>query len=107
MVQLWEKVMRAVVQHGTGGPEVLRVEERPSPQRRPGQVLIRTEAIAVPLYETQIRAGRFPAVGDPGHEAAGVITEADDPALVGRRVVVMSFAGGAYAEYLAIDDFTP
>lgn len=101
--------MRAVIQRGTGAPEVLRVEEWPVPERRQGQVLIRTEAIGVPFYETQLRAGVFPGTGEPavpGFESAGVVTEADDPALVGRRVVSMSYTGGASAEFATSSDFT-
>ena len=33
--------MRAVIQYGTGGPDVLKLENRPRPQRQPGEVLIR------------------------------------------------------------------
>jgi len=101
--------MRAVVQHGTGGPEVLKVEERPEPQRQRGEVLVRTEAIGVPFYETQVRSGLAPAGPEPtifGHEAAGIVLEADDPALRGRRVVTMSFTGGAYAEVVAAGQYT-
>jgi NADPH2:quinone reductase len=99
--------MRAVVQHGTGGPEVLKVEERPQPERGDGEVLIRVEAISVPFYETQLRAGMLPG-GEPavfGHETAGVVIEADDPALLGRRVVSMSYVGGAYAEVVATSQY--
>lgn len=100
--------MRAVVQHGSGGPEVLKVEDRPEPTRNPGEVLVRTEAIGVPFYETQLRSGLLPA-GEPaifGHEAAGIVVEADDPALPGRRVVTMSYTGGAYAEVVAASQYT-
>ncbi|WP_158264114.1 quinone oxidoreductase family protein [Amycolatopsis sp. CA-126428] len=101
--------MRAVVQHGTGGPDVLEVEERPEPTRNPGEVLIRTEAIGVPFYETQMRAGLIPAGPAPavfGHEAAGIVVEADDPSLPGKRVVTMSYTGGAYAEFVAASQYT-
>lgn len=80
------------------------------PRREEGQVLIRNEAIAVPFYETQLRAGLLPGSGEPavpGFESAGVVTEADDPALVGRRVVSMTYAGGASAEFVVSNDFTP
>jgi NADPH2:quinone reductase len=100
--------MRAVVQHGTGGPEVLKLEERPEPERGEGEVLIRVEAIAVPFYETQLRSGMLPS-GEPavfGHEAVGVVVEADDQKLVGRRVVSMSYVGGAYAEVVATSQYT-
>ncbi len=101
--------MRAVVQDGTGGPEVLKVEERPVPARRNGEVLIRTEAIGVPFYETQMRSGLIPAGPAPaifGHEAAGIVVEADDRSLRGKRVVTMSFTGGAYAEFVAASEYT-
>ncbi|MEA5359696.1 zinc-binding dehydrogenase [Amycolatopsis sp., V23-08] len=100
--------MRAVVQHGTGGPEVLKVEERPVPERGEGEVLIRVEAISVPFYETQLRSGMLPG-GEPslfGHEAVGVVVEADDENLVGRRVASMSYVGGAYAEFVAASQYT-
>jgi NADPH:quinone reductase-like Zn-dependent oxidoreductase len=102
--------MRAVVQYGSGGPDVLQVEDRPVPARQAGEVLIRVEAVSVPFYETQVRSGRFPAGDEPsvfGHEAAGTVIEADDPALIGRRVAAMSFAGGAYAEFVAASRYTP
>ncbi|MEV6876269.1 zinc-binding dehydrogenase [Amycolatopsis sp. NPDC051128] len=101
--------MQAVVQYGTGGPEVLKVEERPTPRRQTGEVLIRVEAIAVPFYETQLRSGLLPASSEPtvfGHEAAGIVIEADDETLHGRRVVTMSFTGGAYAEVVAASQYT-
>ena len=101
--------MRAVVRHGTGGPDVLKVEDRPEPERQSGEVLVRVEAIAVPFYETQLRAGLFPLGSEPeifGHEAAGTVFDADDQALVGRRVVIMSFTGGAYAEVVAASQYT-
>ncbi|MEU4249571.1 zinc-binding dehydrogenase [Amycolatopsis sp. NPDC026612] len=101
--------MRAVVQYGTGGPEVLKVEERPVPARGNGEVLIRTEAIGVPFYETQLRSGLMPAGPVPaifGHEAAGIVVEADDPSLHGKRVVSVSFTGGAYAEVVAASQYT-
>ncbi len=100
--------MRAVVQYGTGGPEVLKVEDRPEPTRNPGEVLIRTEAIGVPFYETQLRSGLIPA-GPPavfGHEAAGIVLDADDESLRGQRVVTVSYTGGAYAELVTASQYT-
>ncbi|MGW3964368.1 quinone oxidoreductase family protein [Amycolatopsis sp. NPDC005003] len=101
--------MRAVVQYGTGGPDVLKVEDRPEPARKPGEVLVRTEAIGVPFYETQLRSGQFGAAAEPaifGHEAAGTVLEADDETLRGRKVVTMSYTGGAYAEVVAAGQYT-
>lgn len=96
--------MRAVLLTAQGGPEVLELTEVPVPQRKTGEVLIKVEAAAVPFYEIQLRSGLLPVGELPsvfGHEAAGEIVEADDAALVGKRVVVMTM-GGAYAEFLAV-----
>jgi NADPH:quinone reductase-like Zn-dependent oxidoreductase len=96
--------MRAVRIYRSGGPEELKPEEVPVPKVGPGELLVRVEAIGVPYYEIQLRAGVFPAPDAwPevfGHEAAGTVVEAEDAAMVGRRVVAMSMTGGAYAEYL-------
>ena len=101
--------MRAIMMHEAGGPEVLKLTDVPEPAAGPGQVLIRTEAIGVSYTEASLRAGGFPMpVPLPvvyGVEAAGVVTETGegtDPALAGRRVVVLSTAMGCYAEYVAV-----
>jgi NADPH:quinone reductase len=101
--------MRAIMLHETGGPEVLTLAEVPEPVAGPGQVVIRTEAIGVSYTEASLRAGGYPMpVPLPavyGVEAAGVVTETGeeaDPALAGRRVVVLSTAMGCYAEYVAV-----
>src|ERR1700733_7695954 len=101
--------MRAVVMHEPGGPEVLQLEEVPVPVTGAGQVLIRAEAIGVSYSEIPMRAGVFPPPAPLpltfGLEAAGVVTaigSGADPALQGRRVVVLSTTFGAYAEYLAV-----
>lgn len=101
--------MRAIMVHETGGPEVLTLTEVPEPAAGPGQVVIRTEAIGVSYTEASLRAGAYPMpVPLPavyGVEAAGVVTatgDGVDPALAGRRVVVLSTAMGCYAEYVAV-----
>jgi NADPH:quinone reductase len=101
--------MRAIVMHEPGGPGVLRPEEVPDPVAGPGQMLIQAEAIGVSYSELAMRAGLYPPPAPLpltfGFEAAGVVTATGpgaDPALRGRRVVVLSTAFGAYAEYLAV-----
>ncbi|WP_432871107.1 quinone oxidoreductase family protein [Microbispora rosea] len=104
--------MRAIVLHESGGPEVLRLEEVPTPTAGPGQVLVRTEAVGVGYADTLLRGGAFPFPSPLpavfGFEAAGAVTEVGkgvDPSLPGARVHVMNLnaAGGAYAEYVAAD----
>jgi NADPH2:quinone reductase len=97
--------MRAVLMHETGGPEVLVLEEVPVPVPGQGQVLVRTEAIAVSTGETRMRAGVYP-MSLPrvlGAEAAGVVLAGPDPGLVGERVVMVTGGAGAYAEFVAVD----
>src|SRR5207248_1328511 len=55
--------MKAIRVHEFGGPEVLRLEEVPTPQPGPGQVLVRMHAIGVNPVETYIRAGTVRQAG--------------------------------------------
>jgi NADPH2:quinone reductase len=101
--------MRAIVMHRTGGPEVLQLEDVPTPEAGPGQLLVRTEAIGLNFFETQMRAGQLPAPAGlpavPGAEAAGTVTSVGagaDRGLVGKRVAVVTGGMGSYAEYVAV-----
>jgi NADPH2:quinone reductase len=62
-----------------GEPEVLRLEEVPTSQLSPGEVLVRMHAIGVNPVETYIRAGtyaRLPALPyTPGNDGAGVVEQ--------------------------------
>ncbi|HEX4256422.1 MAG TPA: zinc-binding dehydrogenase [Streptosporangiaceae bacterium] len=52
--------MRAAYIVGFGGPEVIRYGELPDPEPGPGQVLVRTEAVAVDHVDTFVRSGAWP-----------------------------------------------
>jgi NADPH:quinone reductase-like Zn-dependent oxidoreductase len=87
--------MKAAFITGHGGNEVVRVGEHPTPQRQPGEVLVRLHAATVnrvDLYMRDSGAGithRLPQV--MGLDGAGVVLEADpgERALaVGQRVVL-------------------
>ena len=54
--------MKAIRVNEFGGPEVLRLEEVPTPQPGPGQVLVRMHATGVNPVETYIRAGTVCAI---------------------------------------------
>lgn len=72
-------MMKAVVMHAPGGPEVLRVEQRPIPQAGPGQVLVRVEAFGLNRSELFTRQGHSPGVAFPrvlGIEAVGTVAQA-------------------------------
>src|SRR5215469_14287266 len=69
--------MRAVVLTGTGGPEVLRVQERPDPVVAPGEVQIAVRAAGINFADTMARVGLYPdAPKTPcvlGYEVAGEV----------------------------------
>jgi NADPH2:quinone reductase len=88
-------VVRAIVVHEAGGPEVLRLEEVPDPEPRPGEVLARVEAVGINHADLSRRAGgadTFPTI--LGYDAAG--RRAD----TGERVLVTG-TPGTYAELVA------
>ena len=84
--------MKAAFLTGHGGNEVVAVGERPRPQRRPGEILLRMKAATVnrvDLYMRNSGAGithRLPQI--MGVDGAGIVEEADSSALVGRSVTL-------------------
>src|SRR5690349_21342981 len=74
-----EQLMKAIRVHEFGGPEVLQLEEVPTPRPGPGQVLVRMHAIGVNPVETYIRTGTYASKPTlpytPGNEGAGVVEE--------------------------------
>ena len=54
--------MKAIRVKEFGGPEVLRLEEVPTLQPGPAQVLVRMHAIGINPVETYIRAGTVLAI---------------------------------------------
>jgi NADPH2:quinone reductase len=70
--------MRAIVVHEFGGPEVLKVEEIPTPSTAAGEVLIRVKAIGVNPVDGYIRSGayaRIPALPYVPHTDIGGTVE--------------------------------
>ena len=69
--------MRALVLSGYGGPEVLKVEERPDPPVGPGQVRIAVKAAGLNFAETMARVNLYPDAPKPpcvlGYEVAGEV----------------------------------
>src|SRR4051795_9791588 len=93
--------MRAVVLTGTGGPEVLRVQERPAPALAPGEVRIAVRAAGINFADTMARLGLYPDAPKPpcvmGYEVAGTVESVGEGATefsVGDRVVAGTRFGG-------------
>src|SRR5580704_14507949 len=69
--------MKAIRVREFGGPEVLKLEEVPTPKPAVGQVLVRIHAAGVNPYDTYMRAGAYaqkPTLPyTPGSDGAGVV----------------------------------
>ena len=72
--------MRAIQFAQTGGPEVLKLVELPTPRPGPGEILIRNQAIGVNFIDIYQRAGLYPMPlpSGLGLEAAGVVEAIGD-----------------------------
>jgi len=96
--------MRAVEIAGHGGPEVLRLVERPVPQPGSGEVLVRVAAAGVNRPDIMQRMGKYPppsgASDIPGLEISGeiVFVNTGAPWRVGQSVCAL-VTGGGYAQY--------
>jgi putative PIG3 family NAD(P)H quinone oxidoreductase len=101
--------MKAVEISRPGGPEVLTPVERPLPELKAGEVLIRVAAAGVNGPDLMQRKGLYPAPAGapdlPGLEVSGEIVAVAAPAArwsVGDQVTALT-NGGGYAEYCAVD----
>ena len=105
--------MRAAVITRPGGPEVLEVEQRPTPMPRASEVLVRVRASALNRADLAQRQGHYPAppgspADIPGLEFAGEIEALGEDAhgwREGDRVFGIT-GGGGNAEYLVADAST-
>jgi NADPH:quinone reductase-like Zn-dependent oxidoreductase len=110
LAQTSKPMMKAIVIHEYGGPEVLKYEDVPRPEPKEDQVLVRVIAAGVNPVDGMIRSGMFakyekaafPMI--PGDDIAGVVEK------VGSKITKFKpsdpvFAyiglknGGGYAEY--------
>lgn len=103
--------MKAVVIHTKGGPEVLKVEERPIPKAESGKVLIRVKAFGLNRSEMFTRQGHSPGVDFPrilGIEATGIVEDAPGGEFEKGQIVMTAMGGmgrqfdGGYAQYTMV-----
>ena len=97
--------MQAIDPEAHGGPEVLRLVERPVPKPQSGEVLIRVAAAGVNRPDVLQRKGGYPPPpGAPsimGLEVSGTVVavgEGVEDTMIGQPVCAL-IAGGGYAEY--------
>jgi NADPH:quinone reductase-like Zn-dependent oxidoreductase len=103
--------MKAAVIYEPGGPEVLKIEARPVPAPKEGEVLIRVKAFGLNRSELFTRRGPSPGVKFPrilGIEAVGVVEQAPGDEFREGEVVATAMGGmgrqfdGSYAEYTCV-----
>jgi len=100
--------MKVIEISSFGGPDVLRLAERPVPVAGVGEVLIRVAASGINRPDVLQRSGAYPpppgASDLPGLEVAGTVVGGDGQAMLaaglsaGDRVCAL-VAGGGYAEF--------
>lgn len=102
--------MKAVVFSQSGGPEVLRLEDVPSPVPGPHEVLLDVRATALNRADLLQRRGLYPpppgASDILGLECSGVVSALGAGASrfsVGARVMAL-LAGGGYAEQVVVHE---
>jgi NADPH2:quinone reductase len=103
--------MKAIIVHEYGEPEVMKLEDVPTPEPANGQVLVRIEAAGVNPVDTYMRSGNHAHAPKlpytPGKDAAGVVERIGenvtkfDP---GDRVYTAGSISGTYAEYSLCDE---
>src|SRR6266853_3453632 len=103
--------MKAAVIYEAGGPEVLKLETRPIPTPRNGEVLIRVKAFGLNRSELFTRQSHSPNVKFPrvlGIEAVGVVESAPGTEFAKGEIVATAMGGmgrqfdGGYAEFTCV-----
>src|SRR6267142_1446547 len=102
--------MRAVEISQPGGPEVLKLTERPVPQPKAHEILVKVAAAGVNRPDVLQRSGNYPVPPDasdlPGLEIAGEVVAKGSAATlwkIGDRVCALVHGGG-YAEYCTVPE---
>lgn len=101
--------MKAIVITKPGGPEVLKLQDYPTPEIKGDEVLIEVKAAGINRPDIFQRQGNYPApegatADIPGLEVAGIVA-ACGPDVTNFKVgdaVCALLAGGGYAEYVGV-----
>jgi len=103
--------MRAIVVRQFGGPEVMKLEDVPTPAPGPGQLLVRVKAVGVNPVDAYIRSGTYarkPTLPyTPGTDIAGTVEQTGAGSTrftPGARVYAHSAVGG-FAEFALCEEW--
>jgi NADPH:quinone reductase-like Zn-dependent oxidoreductase len=110
VAQTTKPMMKAIVVHEYGGPEVLKYEDAPRPEPKDNEILVRVIAAGVNPVDGMIRAGMFAKYSKnafplvPGYDVAGTVEKTGgkiDQYKAGDAVYayIGLKQGGGYAEY--------
>ena len=105
--------MKAIRIHDDGGPEVLRYEDAPDPEPKPGEVLVRVRAASLNHLDLWVRKG-LPSVPKPrilGADGAGTRDDTGERVVInpgiehGERITVVGeHMDGTHAELVAVPE---
>ena len=105
--------MKAIRIHEDGGPEVLRYEDAPDPEPKPGEILVSLRAASLNHLDIWIRKG-LPSVPKPrilGADGAGVREDTGERVVInpglehGDRILVIGeHMDGTHAELVAVPE---
>ena len=102
--------MRQVVTTKNGGVEVLKVEERPDPSPKPGEVLVNVRAAGLNFADILARQGLYPdGPKKPcvmGYEVAGVVEnvgQGGNKDLIGKSMIAMTRFGGQSEKVVVLE----
>ncbi|MFD1604810.1 NAD(P)H-quinone oxidoreductase [Flavobacterium artemisiae] len=101
--------MKAIVITQPGAPDVLKLQEYPTPEITGDEILIEVKAAGLNRSDIFQREGNYPAPAGvsaeiPGLEVAGIVVKCGPDASafkIGDQVCAL-LAGGGYAEYVAV-----
>ena len=105
------QMMKAIVVHETGGPELLKLESRPIPIPKHGDVRIAVKAFGLNRSELFTRQGHSPSVAFPrilGIEAVGIIHACPGGEFAVGEIIATVMGGmgrqfdGSYAEFTCV-----
>jgi NADPH2:quinone reductase len=92
---------KAIRIHATGGPEVMKWEQVPTPQAGPGEALIRHEAVGLNYIDVYFRSGLYKTAlpATIGMEGAGVVVAVGDGVRDLKAGDRVAYAGGPIGAY--------
>jgi len=96
--------MKAIYIEQTGGPEVMRLGDRPVPELKKDEVLVKVAVSGVNFTDLNQRSGinKIPVPAVLGSEGAGTVERSDSPSFAAGDRVAWCMVRGSYAEYAAV-----